>query len=104
MTDRGSNKRLSPAPATLGTAEAKRRFSELVDRVGAGERIVISRRGRPAVALVQPSPELVELRQPPKGLATLAGALAEWDDLDETVEAIYAARRGSADRHAPALD
>jgi prevent-host-death family protein len=92
------------APASVGTAEAKRRFSELVDRVGEGESFLVSRRGRPAVALVPPTPELFERRDPPRGLATLAGALAEWDELDDDVAAIYAARSTSADRPAPDLD
>ena len=39
----------------------------------------------------------------PLGLAAVAGALAEWDDLDETVRDIYAARRHSRDRAAPDL-
>ena len=30
----------------LGVAEAKARFSELIERVARGERIVVSRRGR----------------------------------------------------------
>jgi prevent-host-death family protein len=47
----------SPAES-VGTAEAKRRFSEWVDRVGEGERFLVSRRGRPAVALVPPTPDL----------------------------------------------
>lgn len=86
----------------LGTAEAKRRFSELVDRAGEGERILISRRGRPAVVLVAPTPDLLEPRPtPPAGLAAVAGALAEWDDIDAAVEEIYAARRSSRDRPAP---
>jgi prevent-host-death family protein len=90
--------------ATLGTAEAKRRFSELVDRVGAGERIVVSRRGKPAVALVPPGTEPFERSgPPPSGLASLAGALSDWDDLDGTVDEIYAARKGSRDRPAPDL-
>jgi hypothetical protein len=38
----------------------------------------------------------------PIGLAAVAGALAEWEDIDETVEEIYAARRDSRDR--PATD
>lgn len=90
---------------SVGTAEAKRRFSELVDKVGEGERIVVSRRGRPAVVLVAPSPDLLAPRPsgPPTGLAALAGALAEWDDIDAAVEEIYAARRRSRDRPAPDL-
>ena len=93
-----------PATESVGTAEAKRRFSELVDRVGAGERFLVSRRGRPAVALVPPAPELFEAPgRPPGGLASVAGALADWDELDEMVGEIYAARTSSEDRPAPEL-
>jgi prevent-host-death family protein len=90
---------------SLGTAEAKRRFSELVDRVGEGERFLVSRRGRPAVALVPPAAELLGgPTRPPAGLATVAGALADWDGIDAITAEIYAARRGSRDRPAPELD
>lgn len=88
----------------LGVAEAKRRFSELIDRVGAGERFVISRRGHPAVLLASPTPEALHATTPrPIGLAAVAGALAEWEDLDEAVQEIYAARSKSRDRPAPDL-
>lgn len=91
--------------APLGVAEAKRRFSELIDRVHAGERFVISRRGRPAVVLGPPTPEALRpAAGKPIGLAAVAGALAEWEDLEATVQEIYAARRGSRDRPAPDLD
>jgi antitoxin (DNA-binding transcriptional repressor) of toxin-antitoxin stability system len=88
----------------MGVAEAKRRFSELIDRVDAGERFVVSRHGRPAVVLAPPTPDA--LRTPftrPIGLAAVAGALADWDDLDETVREIYASRSRSRDRDAPDL-
>jgi len=91
-------------PDSVSTAEAKRRFSELVDRVGEGESFLVSRRGRPAVALVPPTPGALGRRQPPRGLATLAGALAEWGQLEEDVASIYAARHGSEDRPAPDFD
>lgn len=91
---------------TLGTAEAKRRFSELVDRVGTGEKFLILRRHRPAVALVPPDPHL--LKRPdvakPTGLASIAGALAEWDDFDAVVAEIYAARKTAMDRPVPDLE
>ncbi len=86
----------------LGVAEAKRRFSELIERVGRGERFVVSRRGRPAVALVPPT----EGREPtvrPVGLAAVAGALADWRQLDEVVAEIYASRRRARDRGVPDL-
>ncbi|TDI42658.1 MAG: type II toxin-antitoxin system prevent-host-death family antitoxin [Acidobacteria bacterium] len=68
----------------LGVAEAKRRFSELVDRVAKGERFVICRRGKPAVAVVAPEAVSGRSRQgPPRGLAAFAGALSEWDELED---------------------
>lgn len=88
---------------SLGVAEAKRRFSELIDRVIAGERFVISRHGKPAVTLVAPS-EPVSDRPKPLGLASVAGALADWEDLPEAVENIYSTRRRAKDRTVPDLD
>lgn len=90
---------------SIGVAEAKRHFSELLDRVAAGERLVISRRGRPAALLVPPTGELYEASSPaPVGLASVAGALAEWEELEEVVDEIYAARRRSADRDPPSFE
>jgi antitoxin (DNA-binding transcriptional repressor) of toxin-antitoxin stability system len=88
----------------MGVAEAKRRFSELIDRVDAGERFVVSRRGRPAVVLAPPTPESLRGTDGrPIGLAAVAGALADWEDLDDAVQEIYAARSHSRDRAAPDL-
>lgn len=39
----------------------------------------------------------------PSGLASVAGALSDWDEIDEVVEEIYSARRTSRDRPAPDL-
>lgn len=88
----------------LGVAEAKRRFAELIDRVQNGERFLVSRRGRPAVALVPPGPELARGPRPaPRGLAAGAGALGDWEELPEIVEEFCAARRGAKDRPGPDL-
>jgi len=88
----------------LGVAEAKRRFSELIERVSKGERFVVLRRGRPAVGLVPP--DLVEEAFEPRpiGLAAVAGALADWEELEAVVSEIYASRRRAKDRAAPDLD
>ena len=89
----------------IGIAEAKRRFRELVDRVQRGERFVVSRRGRPAIALVPPGPELVRGPRPaPRGLAAGAGALADWDELPDLVAELLAARSSARDRPGPNLD
>jgi prevent-host-death family protein len=88
----------------MGVAEAKRRFSELIDRVRGGERFVVTRRGRAVMALVPP--DAMEDDVEPRrylGLASFAGALAEWDDIDDFVQEIYAARRRAGDRTVPDL-
>jgi prevent-host-death family protein len=85
----------------LDVAEAKRRFSELIDRVRDGERFVLTRRGRPAVALMPPADLVAQEGRGPLGLAALAGALADWDNLQEAVDEIYASRRRARDRDVP---
>ncbi len=35
----------------IGTKDLRRRLSEILDRVARGERVIVRRRGRPAVAL-----------------------------------------------------
>lgn len=93
------------SPAQLGVAEAKQRFSELLDRASGGERIVISRRGRPAGVLVPPTPDSLRSRGGvPTGFAALAGALADWDELEAVMAEVYASRRQARDRPAPELD
>jgi prevent-host-death family protein len=87
--------------ATLGVAEAKRRFSELIDRVKAGERIVVERRGKPVMALVPAGEAERGGDAEPLGFAALAGALAEWDDLEEVMAEVYASRRKARDRPPP---
>jgi prevent-host-death family protein len=39
---------------TVGVLEAKTHFSELIDRVAAGERVTITRHGKPVAQLVPP--------------------------------------------------
>src|SRR6266542_4419487 len=89
---------------TLGVAEAKRRFSELIERVRRGERFLISRRGTPEVALVPPEQMSDDSETRPAGLAAIAGALADFDELDDVVAEIYRSRRRAWDRPAPELD
>lgn len=88
---------------TLGVAEAKRRFSELIERVRRGERFLVSRRGKPAVALVPPEQLPDGPAGPPAGLAAVAGELADWDELEDVVAEIYRARRRAKGRAVPDL-
>jgi len=89
---------------SVGVAEAKRRFSELLDRVAGGEHIVVARRGRPAVVLVPPGSEPDPATRPaPTGFASIAGSLAEWPELDDAIDDALRARKNAKDRPAPDL-
>lgn len=88
---------------TFGVADAKRRFSELADRVGHGESFVVVNRGRPVLALVPPQ-RVTEDESGPVGLAAFAGILAdEWESVDEDMAEIVAARGSADDRPPPDL-
>ena len=89
-------------PEEVGVAEAKARLSALLERVVRGERFVIGRRGTPLAALIAPE------QMPPEvsrntGLAAIAGALADDEDLTAIIEQIYADRRRARDRVVPDL-
>lgn len=91
---------------TLGVAEAKRRFSELIERVRSGEHFVVTRRGKPVMALVPPAAARTEMgEKKPAGLLALVGVLEDWDwDHEEFVKEIYSARRKARDRSVPEID
>jgi len=89
----------------LGMAEAKRRFSELINRVAdSGDRVLIERQGKPVIALVK-ADDLEQLERavqskPPKGLLAAVGAWADYPNLDELINHIYRARSRAKDRKA----
>ncbi|CAH0140694.1 type II toxin-antitoxin system Phd/YefM family antitoxin [Roseomonas sp. CECT 9278] len=64
--------------STLNIHEAKTHFSRLVDRVGAGESVVIARAGKPVAKLVPLSASDV----PVKRVGFLAGAFSLPADFD----------------------
>jgi prevent-host-death family protein len=73
---------------SISVAEAKRRFSELVNRASFGqERFLIEGRGKPVGAIVS-AEDLVRLEEaappaPRHGLLAAVGALADIEDLDK---------------------
>jgi len=50
---------------TVGLFEAKQKLSELVERASRGERIIITRRGKPAADIVptQEKPDLQDIKE-----------------------------------------
>ena len=48
---------------TLSVVDAKKRFSEVLRRVGAGERFVVTNHGRPVAQILPPTATSVEERR-----------------------------------------
>ncbi len=93
---------------TIGVAEAKRRFSELIDRVRAGEHFVVTRRGKPVIALLPPAEVdlMAHTQGEPLGLAAFVGILETVEgiaeiDVDEMLAEIYADRLRAMPRDLP---
>ena len=93
---------------SLGVAELKRRFSEILNRIELrGERIAVLRRGR-TIAVIGPADgddEATAVRTGPRrGLAAAAGAWEEHPDIDAFIEDIRIARDTSSDRVVEAME
>ena len=88
----------------IAVAEAKARFSELIDRASRGERFLVLRHGRPAAALVPvPPPPEPEPGPKPAGLLSIAGII-DWEDFAAAMEEVIADRQNVKDRPAPTFD
>lgn len=92
---------------SLGVAELKRRFSEILSRVELrGERIAVRRRGR-TVAVIAPAQGDDATRapaRPRRGLAAAAGAWEDHADVDRFLAEVRAARDRSTDRPVEPLE
>jgi prevent-host-death family protein len=65
---------------TVTLAEAKRRLSELLDRVAAGEEVVITREGQPAARMTPavPNAEVSPPKQPVPDLSEFRARMPRW--------------------------
>ena len=89
---------------SISVAEMKAHFADWVRTAEAGDSVMITRHGKPVVALV-PAAELEQLTRlkaagPERGLAGLAGG---WEGSEELVEHLSELRR-SGPRATPDLD
>lgn len=76
----------------VGVGEAKARLSELLDRVEAGDRVVVTRRGTPIAVL---SPYTQSSRGRAAALGNAAGLVEVSDDFDAPLPDDVAAAFGS---------
>ena len=86
----------------VGVTEARQRLTEILDRVLAGEEVVVTRRGAPVAAIVPVTDEPDEPR--PLGLAAFAGAAAARRGLAEAVANVVAMRAVARDREPPEIE
>ena len=89
-------------PEALDVAQAKSRFSELLNRASYGrERFLIRKRGRPVGAIVS-AEDLARLEaETPAalgGLLAAAGALAEFEDWGDIMDEVVRSRGQLPDR------
>ena len=93
----------------VSVADAKRRFSELIERVGRGERFLVTRRGKPVLALVPADQADVgdEAKPKKRGLIAYWGILEGVEGADEWYEdmkRIVADRKNRPSREMPYFD
>ncbi len=86
----------------VGVAEAKAKLSALLERVARGDRVVVAKRGRPVAVLVPPD-AVRDAAPHPRGLASLAGVMTDWPDMERDVAEVVRRRRAARDREAPDL-
>lgn len=91
---------------TINVAEAKRRFSEIVNQVVYHKkRFLIARRGKPMAGLVPVSEVVVGAPATPhKGFLPLTGLWKDVAHIDEMVSDIYKQRGKELQRPIPILD
>jgi prevent-host-death family protein len=87
---------------TMGVADAKARLSELLDRVARGERVIVAKRGKPVAVLAPPDAVIAESGHS-RGLASLAGVMSDWPELERDMADVMRRRRSARDRQAPDL-
>lgn len=88
---------------TIGVAEVKRHFSEVVSEVNKmGKHFIIERKGKPMAAMVSikefASIEKQKAHETRKGLLAALGAWEDFKDLDKLVKLIYKKRSASGER------
>ena len=92
----------------VSVADAKRRFSELIERVGRGERFLVTRRGKPVLALVGPDDAPADDERPKKrGFMALWGILEGVEGAEEWYEEmqrVVADRKNYPPREMPYFD
>ena len=88
---------------TLSVAEAKSRFSEYVSKVAyAGQRYVITKRGKPLIALVSIEDlENIQARGDTEKISEMIGKWDDFDEIEKDINKAHASRKEDRGRDVP---
>ena len=88
------DKNIEKIDSNISVAEAKSHFSEYISKVAyADKRIIITKRGKPIVALVSVE-EIKKLKssEEVKGLGEIIGKWADFEDIEDNIKKVYLER------------
>lgn len=90
-----NGKKLNTDDKVVSIAEAKSHFSEYISKVAyAGEKYLITKRGKPLVALV-PIQDLKNIKadKEEKGLSEIIGKWKNFEEIEDNINKIYSSRK-----------
>jgi len=90
-----NGKKVNTDDKVVSIAEAKSHFSEYISKVAyAGEKYLITKRGKPLVALV-PIQDLENIKagKEEKGLSEIIGKWENFEEIEDNINKIYSSRK-----------
>lgn len=90
-----NGKKLNTDDKVVSIAEAKSHFSEYISKVAyAGEKYLITKRGKPLVALV-PIQDFKNIKsgKEEKGLSEIIGKWKNFEEIEDNINKIYSSRK-----------
>jgi len=90
-----NGKKIKVDNKVVSIAEAKSHFSEYISKVAyAGEKYLITKRGKPLVALV-PLEDLksIEINEDKKGLSEIIGKWENFEEIEDSINKAYSSRK-----------
>jgi len=90
-----NGKKISTDDKAVSIAEAKSHFSEYVSKVAyANEKFVITKRGKPLVALVSIEDlKNIKASEEAKGLSEIIGKWENFEEIEEDINKVYSSRK-----------
>ena len=90
-----NGEKISTDNKVVSVAEAKSHFSEYVSKVAyAGEKFLITKRGKPLVALVSIEDlKSIKVNEEEKGLSEIIGKWENFEEIEDNINKVYSSRK-----------